>query len=145
MQLTITSPLSFFKRILLNLFLLFAFAMFVFGFYFLKNAIGISQNFELNISFILNILLKSIGLMFSLFFSYLFFIKIMISKKSLSKSNKNIGLFSLLLLANMLINEFIVYLFYNRLNLSLIIVNIISFLTLYLLNKKVKSKLIKKS
>ncbi|MGD9901291.1 MAG: hypothetical protein AB7S44_02000 [Spirochaetales bacterium] len=145
MKLKQLSPINIFKTIFLSMLYLFGLAFLIFAFYFVKNLIGLANNFEFSLLFIGGMFLKSIGLMVNLLLAYKFFIKLIIKNKGVIKAKNPTLVFLGLLIANIILNDVIISLCTINFSLSLTIANIIAFVLLYVLNKLVKGRLTKKS
>ena len=132
------------KQIMLSVLYFFLVFIIIFAFYGIKNIMGLASDFEFSFTYFFNSMLKSVALFFNILITYVFFIKLIITKKSVSKAKNAILIWILVLIINIILNELLIYLLYNLLNIDLVICNVIIFITLYLLNKQVKKQLIKK-
>jgi hypothetical protein len=132
------------KKIMLSFFYLFLVGMLIFAFYFIKNLLGVAEDFQLNLSYMFSVMLKSIGLMFNLFFAYIFFIKLIIKQKNIIKAKNNMLIWLVVLILNIIINDLLFVLLSYYLNIDLLFVNIIAFLILYFTNKIIKKRLLQK-
>ena len=109
-----------------------------------KSLLGLGEDVTFSIGGVFTLMLASFGLFINLLLAYIFFLKLLLNKKNLTKTRKAVTILILVLTMNIFINELGVYVLNGVLNVSLIIVNIIMFLVILYINKIVKARLLKK-
>jgi hypothetical protein len=117
----------------------------IFVFYLIKYFVGIYAMYPIKYTSFFSLFFVSFATFFNIIFAFIFYIKLLKNKKSIKKAKQNMYLFLLLVIANMIISDAMIYFGYTLLNISLLVVNLVIFFTLLMFNKATKKHLLKPS
>jgi hypothetical protein len=116
----------------------------IFVFYSIKLLLGLGEDVTFSLDGIFTLMLASFGLFINLILAYIFFFKLLLNKKNLTKTRQAVTILISILILNIIINELGVYILNSVFDISLLLINIIMFLLIFYINKTVKTRLLKK-
>ena len=112
-------------------------------FYTVKFTFNIYTSFPIKYDSFFKLIIISLSSILNIFLAYIFFIKLIIKARSIRKAKTATQYFLVSILISIFLNDIFLFLGSNLLNINIYIMNLITFILIYKINKLIKIKIIK--